>query len=98
MADEKEQSLALPKGAQVTPDQLVKVSDGLAALENDPHAPRKVSIDVTLHVHNEYPKLVYKETKHGVKTETAKDEAAEKELVAAGFSVDAPKPPAEAAE
>lgn len=73
--------MELPKGASVSAEELKKVSDGLAALEKDPHAPRETSINVTLHVHNEYPKTMYK----GKEVCTALDADAEELAIAQGY-------------
>lgn len=35
-----------------------RVQDALDALALDPHAPREISVRLTLHIHNEYPKHV----------------------------------------
>ncbi len=37
-----------------------RISDAVEALKKDPHAPRELQIKVTIHVHNEYPKHLYK--------------------------------------
>lgn len=46
------------KGASVSPLEEKKVKEALAALAKDPHAPRELTVRVTLNVHNEYPKHV----------------------------------------
>lgn len=41
-------------------DEEKKISDALEALSKDPHAPREISVKLTLHIHNEFPKIVYR--------------------------------------
>lgn len=54
--------MELPEGASVSIEEIKKVSDALAELEKDPHAPRELDIHVTIHIRNEYPKMLYKGT------------------------------------
>lgn len=35
-----------------------KIGDALEALAKDPHAPRELSVRLTIHIHNEYPKHI----------------------------------------
>jgi hypothetical protein len=35
-----------------------RIADALDALAKDPHAPREISVKLTLHIHHEYPKHV----------------------------------------
>lgn len=35
-----------------------RIKDALAALRKDPHAAREISVTLSLHIHNEYPKCV----------------------------------------
>ena len=74
--------LTLPEGASVSLEEQKKVSDALAALEKDPHAPREVTLRVTLHIHNEYPRIVYR----GKETRSVQDEAALAKALDEGFS------------
>lgn len=48
----------LPKGASISREDLQRINDGLAALATDPHAPRSLSVNVNIHVYNEYPKCI----------------------------------------
>lgn len=40
--------------------EVARIEQGIVDLAKDPHAPRELSVKVILHVHNEYPKLMYK--------------------------------------
>jgi hypothetical protein len=35
-----------------------RIAVALEALAKDPHAPREISVKLTIHIHNEYPKHV----------------------------------------
>ena len=39
-------------------DEEKRIQDALYALATDPHAPREISVKLTLHIHHEYPKHV----------------------------------------
>lgn len=67
------------EGATIGTEEIERVAAAMAELAKDPHAPREISVKVTLHIHNEYPKMLYrgKETK-SVANEKA-EAAAEKE-------------------
>ncbi len=78
---------------QILPGEEERAKKALEALREDPHAPREISLRFTLHVHNEYPKLLYK----GTKTFNAKDAEEEKAAIAQGYGdYVAPKPVEEA--
>jgi hypothetical protein len=38
--------------------EVAKIKDAFAALAKDPHAPRALTVELTLHIHHEYPKHV----------------------------------------
>lgn len=48
----------LSEGASISLVDEKRIDAALEALKKDPHAPRSISIEVGLHVHNEYPKHV----------------------------------------
>jgi hypothetical protein len=50
--------MKLPEGASVNAGEIERVEKGIEALKKDPHAPRFLTIGVTLHVYNEYPKHI----------------------------------------
>lgn len=77
----------LPKGVSISIAEEKRVTDGLEALSKDPHAPREISVSLTLHVHNEYPKLLYK----GKDSVTVADEAGEEKAIADGFGKFSPE-------
>jgi hypothetical protein len=52
--------LTLPDGAAIAESEQKKIADALEALSKDSHAPRQLSVSVTLHLHNEYPKHLYR--------------------------------------
>jgi ribosome-associated translation inhibitor RaiA len=58
-----------------------RIADALEALTKDPHAPRELTVTVTLHVHNEFPKTLYK----GKQTRVVADPEAEQQAAADGF-------------
>lgn len=68
-----------------------KIEDGLEALRIDPHAPRKVTVDFILHVHNEFPKhvTVGKDKDGNAITKIANSEAEEEAFVAEAAEVPA---------
>lgn len=84
--------ITLPEGASVAASELKKISDGIAAIEKDAHSPREVSIRVTLHVHNEYPKHLYK----GKESVIVNNEEQEEKAIVEGFGKFDPKAAAEA--
>jgi len=69
------------KGATIEHGGEEKIRKALAALAEDPHAPREVSVKFTLHIHNEFPKHLYK-GKHEI---VVHDEKAEEAARADGF-------------
>lgn len=75
----------LSEGATISLIDQKRIDAALEALEKDPHAPRSITIEVGLHVHNEYPKhltVVLGKDKEGepitktVVVASAKEEAA----------------------
>jgi hypothetical protein len=48
----------LSEGATISLVDEKRIDAALEALKKDPHAPRSISVEVGLHVHNEYPKHV----------------------------------------
>jgi hypothetical protein len=50
--------MSLPDGAVFAPGARDRIVQAVEALKEDPHAPREVSVNVVLHIHNEYPKHV----------------------------------------
>ena len=46
------------ENVNLSADEEKKIQDALDALAKDPHAPREVSVKLTLHIHHEYPKHV----------------------------------------
>ena len=69
--------MELISGASVSDLELKRVSDALEALRKDNHAPREMTVAVTLHVHNEFPKLVYKgKEERSVSSQEEADQAA----------------------
>ena len=45
-------------GAEMLPGEPERIKAALAALEQDPHAPREISVRFVLTIHHEYPKHV----------------------------------------
>lgn len=66
------------EGVSTSAAEEAKVAAALEALKKDPHAPRTVSVSLTLHVYNEYPKHVTtgvdKDDQPIVKVVNSKDE------------------------
>lgn len=52
--------MSLSAGANFAAGEEERIKKALQELEKDTHAPRELTIKVTLHVHHDYPKLVYK--------------------------------------
>ncbi|MGH9505237.1 MAG: hypothetical protein ACRD20_20480 [Terriglobales bacterium] len=51
-------NIRFPEGVDISEQEAQRVEAALTALDKDPHAPREISIKLTLHVHNEFPKHV----------------------------------------
>ena len=47
---------SLPSGANIAATELDRIQKALDEIMKDPHAPRSLTVNVTLHVYNEYPK------------------------------------------
>ena len=75
---------AIP-GASISLDEQKRITDALAELEKDPHAPREISVKLTLHVHNEYPKHVYKTTGKVTELLVVNNEEEEEDAIAKGY-------------
>lgn len=65
----------------VSEEEMQKVDAAIEELKKDPHAPRNVSVTLTVHVHNEYPKTLYK----GKEVQMVADADAEEAAAEAGF-------------
>lgn len=79
------------KSYRLAPGEDKRISDALAELTKDPHAPRSLTVQVNLHVHNEYPKVLYK----GVGTKdnvSVKDAASEEQAITDGYGAFTPVP------
>jgi hypothetical protein len=46
------------EGASISLGEEKRIKDAIDVLAKDPHAPREISVKLTLHVYNEYPKHV----------------------------------------
>jgi hypothetical protein len=64
------------EGATIEQGGIVKIRKALDELAKDPHAPREVTVKFSLHIHNDFPLIVYK----GKESRSVADE---KELEAA---------------
>jgi len=53
-----------------------RIQDALEALAKDPHAPRELTVRITLHIHNEYPKHLHKAGKFIIANNEAEEAAA----------------------
>jgi hypothetical protein len=78
-------TIMLPEGVDISLAEQKRIEDGLKALAKDPHAPRQLSIEVTLHVHNEFPKLLYKGEGKKLETRSVANESEEDAAAAEGF-------------
>jgi hypothetical protein len=67
--------MELPSGASISLEDVKRISDGLAAIAGDSHAPRSLSVTVTLHVHKEYPKQIGGKIVNSAEEEAATSEA-----------------------
>ena len=83
--------MSLPEGAKFAPGAIASVEKALEALAKDPHAARSVAVNVVLHIHQEYPKHLYKGTGTAKATavNSAEEEAAARED---GFGEFQPEP------
>lgn len=92
--------MSLPQGASLAQGEYERIQQAVEALANDDpsksgiHAPRSLSVQVNLHVHNEFPKMVYK----GKKSLVVNNQAEQENAVERGYSLDAPAPVHEDAE
>lgn len=66
--------MELPNGASISGGDMQRINDGLTALAGDSHAPRSISVSVTLHVFNEYPKHVGDKVVNSAEEEAALSE------------------------
>ena len=73
-------------GASLSLVEQKRITDALAELAKDPHAPREISVKLTLHIHNEYPKHVYKTTGKVTDLLVVNNEEEEDAAVAKGYS------------
>lgn len=78
------------KSYRLAPGEDKRISDALAELAKDPHAPRTLTVTVNLHVHNEYPKILYKGAANT--PITVKDLSAEDAAIADGYGAFTPTP------
>lgn len=78
----------------ILPGEEKRAEDALAALAKDPHAPNEISLRFRLHVHHEYPKMLYKDRAHKHTLKVA-NEAEEKAAIEQGYSTEAPAHQAE---
>ena len=64
-----------------------RISDALAALAKDPHAPRQLTVTLNLHIHNEYPKhVVVGKDKDGVDVVKVAGSEAEEDAILASIA------------
>lgn len=47
-------------GATIGAEEVGRVKLALEELGKNPHAPREITVKATLHVHHDYPRLLYK--------------------------------------
>ena len=50
--------MSLPEGATLGYGEAKRIDDAIAALKEDVHAPRSITVSINLHVHREYPKHI----------------------------------------
>lgn len=48
------------QGATIPASEVERVEVAVRELAKDPHAPREISVKANLHVHNDYPEVLYK--------------------------------------
>ncbi len=75
-------AITICRGATISAGEVERVRQAMAELAKNPHAPREITLKATLHIHREYPKMLYK----GKETMSVADASAEKAAVEAGFS------------
>jgi hypothetical protein len=84
--------IVVTKGAEISAVEVERITTALAALAKDPHAPKTITVTATLHVHNEYPKTLYKIEGGKHITRSGKNEEEEKAAIAEGFGPFKPLP------
>lgn len=55
-----QQAITICEGATISAVEVARVEKAMAELAKDHHAPREMTLNVTLHVHHEFPKTLYK--------------------------------------
>jgi hypothetical protein len=48
------------EGAEISAEEVQRVEDAMALLAKDNHAARVITLTATLHVHHDFPKVLYK--------------------------------------
>jgi len=86
--------MSLPSGAVLAPGEFQKIEKALESLAKDAHAPREISAKLVLHIHNEYPKLLYK----GKKSVQVANSEEEEQATNDGFGAFVPEQPKEGEE
>lgn len=75
--------MSLPAGATFFPGEQKRIAEAIEALAKDHHAPREITVRLTLHVHHEYPKHVpAKDVKGNAITKIANNAEEEKAILA----------------
>jgi len=69
------------EGATISAEEVERVQQAMLELAKDPHAPREITVKAILHVHHEYPKMLY----NGKETRSVADAAEEKAAEADDF-------------
>jgi hypothetical protein len=87
--------MKLPEGAVFAPGEIERVEGALKHLQEDPHAPRELSVRVIVHVHNEYPKHVVTGTTEEGEPITKVVNSAEEEAALQGAQAPADPGPAD---
>jgi len=70
--------MTLPTGAVLSASEVKRIEDALEALATDHHAPRSLTVTLTLSVRHAYPKVLYKGygTEKAIKVNSKKEESA----------------------
>ncbi len=56
--------ITIGEGAQISAAEVERVEKAIEQLKEDKGATREMTVTVTLHLHHEYPKVVYKGKEH----------------------------------
>lgn len=76
-----ESAITICEGATISPEEVERVHQAMKELAKDPHAPREITVKAVLHIHHEYPRVLYK----GKETRSVADAGQQEAAASEGF-------------